>query len=179
MGKRREGNSPHEQVHERASCRNEPVRPARQPLSVAVEMHGRRDDRLASHEQTRTAVAETLVEAVGQGINHQPTKGIADYRAGRYEPAGDWLRKSLLGLTPDWFPANAVAGFFLAMAYHRLGRTDEARPALAQAHKLLKQEFGRLDHNSVIDGAYERVIGQIVGREADALVSGKAAEIKT
>jgi hypothetical protein len=35
-------------------------------------MQRREDAWLAAHEQTRTAVTETFVEQIGQGISHQP-----------------------------------------------------------------------------------------------------------
>jgi tetratricopeptide (TPR) repeat protein len=98
------------------------------------------------------------------------TKGLAEYRAGRYEQAVDWLRKSQPRL-PDWPEAKAVTGFFLAMAYHRLGRAGEARAALAEAHTFVEQGFGTLDAR-VSRGAQAWLLCQIVGREAEAVLSG-------
>jgi Flp pilus assembly protein TadD len=101
---------------------------------------------------------------------------MAEYRAGRYEQAVDWLRKSEPRLH-DWVFGKSVTNFFLAMAYHRLGRPDEARAALAQALKFVEQAYGTLDHIPVGDW-YSWLMCQIVRREAEALISGKAAEPK-
>jgi WD40 repeat protein/serine/threonine protein kinase/tetratricopeptide (TPR) repeat protein len=101
------------------------------------------------------------------------TKGLAEYRAGRYEQAVDWLRKSQPHLG-DRICGKSVTTFFLAMAYYQLGRADEARAALAQAHKWVEQDLGTLD-TIVVSGAWHaRFICQIVSREAEALINGKA-----
>jgi WD40 repeat protein/serine/threonine protein kinase/tetratricopeptide (TPR) repeat protein len=113
----------------------------------------------------------------GYGLFLQ-TKGLAEYRAGRYEQAVDWLRKSQPRLPySDWTETRAVTSFFLAMAYHRLGRADEARAALAQAHKCAEQVFGTLG-TTVSRGAQAWLLCQIARREAEALINGKVAERK-
>jgi WD40 repeat protein/serine/threonine protein kinase len=100
------------------------------------------------------------------------TKGLAEYRAGRYEQAVDWLRKSQQRCTTPC--GKSVTTFFLAMAYHRLRRADEARAALAQAQKFVEQEIGYLD--TAVGEV--RLICEIVRREAEVLINGKAAEPK-
>jgi WD40 repeat protein/serine/threonine protein kinase/lipoprotein NlpI len=103
------------------------------------------------------------------------TKGLAEYRAGRYEQAVDWLRKSQPRLH-DLVCGKSVTSFFLALAYHRLGRADEARAALADAHKFVEQDFGRtLDKTTTGE---VRLICEIARREAEVLINGKAAEPK-
>ena len=58
--------------------------------------------------------------------------GLADFRAGRYEAAVEHLGESLKS-GADW--AAAPLNYpVLAMAYHRLGRKDEARRWLEKAH---------------------------------------------
>jgi WD40 repeat protein/serine/threonine protein kinase/tetratricopeptide (TPR) repeat protein len=105
------------------------------------------------------------------------TKGMAEYRAGRYEQAVDWLRKSQPRL-PNLPAGKSVTSFFLALAYHRLGRADEARATLAQALQLVEQEFGTVDNTSVSGYWPTWFVCQIVRREAEALINGKAAEPK-
>jgi tetratricopeptide (TPR) repeat protein len=61
--------------------------------------------------------------------------GVAQYRAGQYEPAVRRLRESLRGY-PDW-AARALSYPVLAMAHHRLGQTAEARQALDAAAKAI------------------------------------------
>ncbi|HEV3118398.1 MAG TPA: protein kinase, partial [Gemmataceae bacterium] len=57
--------------------------------------------------------------------------GVAQYRAGQYEPAVGRLRESL-PVHPDW-TGQALGYPVLAMAHHRLGQTAEARQALDAA----------------------------------------------
>jgi tetratricopeptide (TPR) repeat protein len=61
--------------------------------------------------------------------------GVAQYRAGQFEPAVRRLRESLLG-HPDSAP-RAIGYPVLAMAHHRLGQTAQARQALDAAAKAL------------------------------------------
>ena len=63
-------------------------------------------------------------------------EGLAHYRAGQYERAVERLREAW-NLDPNW-PAQAITYPALAMAYHRLGKTDEARQALASAEKAIE-----------------------------------------
>src|SRR5439155_9599429 len=51
--------------------------------------------------------------------------GMAQYRAGQYEPAVRRLRESLLGHHPE-LGIRAISYPVLAMAHHRLGQTAEA-----------------------------------------------------
>ncbi len=66
---------------------------------------------------------------------HLYVAGLAHYRAGQFEQAVERLRQSL-SLDPNW-PARAINYPVLAMAYHRLGRADEARQALASADEAI------------------------------------------
>jgi WD40 repeat protein/serine/threonine protein kinase len=100
------------------------------------------------------------------------TKGQAEYRAGRYEQAVDWLRKSQPLCTGPC--GKSVTTFFLAMAYHRLGRADEARAALTEARKFMEQESSNLE----LGVGEVKLIFEIVRHEAEALIDGKAAEPK-
>jgi serine/threonine protein kinase len=79
-----------------------------------------------------------LVELAQNGLAAHPGAwhwlyllGMAQYRAGQYEPAVRRLRESLLGY-PDW-PIRAISNPVLAMAHHRLGQTAQARQALDAA----------------------------------------------
>jgi tetratricopeptide (TPR) repeat protein len=61
--------------------------------------------------------------------------GLAQYRAGQYEQAVERFREALT-VDPNW-RARAINYPGLAMAYHHLGRVDEARGALAAAEKAI------------------------------------------
>jgi tetratricopeptide (TPR) repeat protein len=100
------------------------------------------------------------------------TKGLAEYRVGHYEQAVSWLRKSQPRCASVC--GKSVTTFFLAMAYHRLGRAEEARAALAEAGKFVEQEMGSLE----IGVGEVWLICEMVRREAEVLINGKAAEPK-
>jgi len=100
-------------------------------------------------------------------------KGLAEYRAGQYASAIDWVSKSIgqptlfRGPRPD-----AAAYLVMAMAHHQLKRSVEARAALAKGAdivdaKLLKVENAALDENWV-----DWLIAHILLREARALIEG-------
>jgi WD40 repeat protein/serine/threonine protein kinase len=102
----------------------------------------------------------------GNGFIRQ-IKGLAECRAGHYAQAVEWLCKSQPICTGHC--GRSVSTYFLAMAYHRLGRADEARAALAEAHKSMEQET-----SEVAATGEARVIYEIVRREAQGLIDGKA-----
>jgi WD40 repeat protein len=64
------------------------------------------------------------------------TRGLALYRAGRFDAAADWLARTRAG-SPQPALCSALGGLFLAMARARQGRPEEARQALAEAARLL------------------------------------------
>ena len=61
--------------------------------------------------------------------------GLAHYRAGQHDRAVERLNESLT-LDPSW-SARAINYPALAMAYHKLGKADEARLALDSAEKAI------------------------------------------
>jgi tetratricopeptide (TPR) repeat protein len=83
----------------------------------------------------RTAEAIVAVEPQFAWFPH--ALGAAYYRAGQFERAIEWLSESL-DAHPNW-NARAINYPYLAMAYHRLGRHDEAQQALASAQATLEQ----------------------------------------
>src|SRR5262249_5032065 len=58
-------------------------------------------------------------------------KGTAEYRAGHFDAAAQWLAKGTT-INAD-IPGTAVKNFFLAMAEVKRGRQAEAQPALKRA----------------------------------------------
>jgi WD40 repeat protein/Flp pilus assembly protein TadD len=131
---------------------------------------------LADEAERVTQLADRAVRGPvgteGEGLVLQ-AKGMAEYRAGRYEQAVDWLRKSQPLCAGHC--GRSVSTFYLAMAYHRLGRADEARAALAQARKFVEQENSNLDLLAGIGAGEVLLICEIVRREAEGLIDGKAA----
>ena len=85
-------------------------------------------------DATRMAsVAESIVAAQPRIHWYLFALGAAHYRAGQDEQAIRRLRESM-DVDPNW-AARAINYPFLAMAYHRLGRHEEARRALADAER--------------------------------------------
>ena len=62
------------------------------------------------------------------------TKGMYEYRCGRYNTALEWLGRGRAGMKPA--SGRALADFFSAMALHRLGREGAAKEALAAGIRL-------------------------------------------
>jgi tetratricopeptide (TPR) repeat protein len=62
-------------------------------------------------------------------------EGLANYRAGQYQRAIECVDEALR-LDPDWY-AKAIVYPVQVMAYHRLGRVDEARRGLTAADKFM------------------------------------------
>jgi hypothetical protein len=93
---------------------------------------------------------------------------LAEYRAGHAEQAFEWLRKSLARF-PAGHSERANAGFVLALAYHRLDRTDDARDAFQEAARLMEQHFGHLD-GAAVGNWRDWLLCQILRREAEALL---------
>jgi tetratricopeptide (TPR) repeat protein len=98
-------------------------------------------------------------------------KGIAEFRGGRPAQAIDWFtvrsRTSAAGS-----PAlRSLAGLFTSMAYHQLGRAEDARRALAQARELIEAELQiSKPGNAVMAGAdWLRTLAVL--REAETLVN--------
>jgi tetratricopeptide (TPR) repeat protein len=100
--------------------------------------------------------------------------GMAQYRAGKYEAAIAWLRKTepVFRLYNPCF--ETMAQLFLAMSYQRLGRAAEARKTLAQASKNLdaQQEIWKKDEVDV--NWHDWLMCMLVRPEAEAVVKGTA-----
>ena len=94
---------------------------------------------------------------------------LMEYRRGNYSGAIDWGGRCLTYGT-DCPSRVATVHAILAMSYHQLGRTGNARSELAQSRELIDNKFKTgLD---VGDGArgywFDWVLGRILEREAIA-----------
>src|SRR5262249_18987572 len=72
--------------------------------------------------------------------------GLACYRAGKYEDAVRHLTDSVTRY-PDW-AAQVVNYQALALAYHRLGKADEARRWRDKATERIDQMVGKVTHET-------------------------------
>jgi serine/threonine protein kinase/Flp pilus assembly protein TadD len=105
------------------------------------------------------------------------TRGMADYRAGQFANALDWLNQSLsLAREPRYGSESELVArtyLFLAMAHHRLGHADQARHALDQARQRIQSTYkatsGGKPRTLEVPLAYE-----ISRKEAEALIQVKA-----
>jgi WD40 repeat protein len=105
-------------------------------------------------------------------------KGMAEYRAGRTEPALEWLRKAEAMLHGEGEPEDAnkvVNFFFLSMAYQRLNRADEAKAKYQEGLRQMEKSFGGPDQYQPGKGWhwFDWPLCQAVRREAEARLSGK------
>jgi hypothetical protein len=67
------------------------------------------------------------------------TRGLGDYRAGRFAGAIEWLKR--YSPQVDGEPLEATVLAVTAMAHHRLGQTEEARAALGMAQAILANKM--------------------------------------
>jgi WD40 repeat protein/tetratricopeptide (TPR) repeat protein len=114
-------------------------------------------------------LAESAITRDAGNPWHQLTKGMADYRTGRFESAVAWLKKSMENQYDPY--GVALSQLFLAMAQHQLGRVDEARMALSGAIKIVERqqplEGGPHDSNHV-----DALFARFARREAEELLAG-------
>jgi eukaryotic-like serine/threonine-protein kinase len=105
----------------------------------------------------------------------QFTKGLAEYRQGRFASAAEWMQKVLAGREQvERDPRRDVWTYMvLAMAQHQLGQRDEAGKTLATGTDLASKELPKLDSGDL--GAYgeDCIIADALMREARALVESK------
>jgi WD40 repeat protein/serine/threonine protein kinase/tetratricopeptide (TPR) repeat protein len=78
-------------------------------------------------------------------------RGLAEYRAGHFQEAAAWLRKSQEGVGKLDQAGKAFTTYVLAIAYHKLGRAGEARQVLDQARQALQQLFPEAEKGHVED----------------------------
>jgi hypothetical protein len=105
------------------------------------------------------------------------TKAMAEYRSGRMEQALEWLKKAeslLHGESAD--AEKIVNSLFLSMAYHRLGRAEEAKANYQQGLRHMEMAFGGLDRYQPGKGDwFDWPWCQVVRREAEAVLGGNEA----
>jgi serine/threonine protein kinase/WD40 repeat protein/tetratricopeptide (TPR) repeat protein len=131
-------------------------------------------DAVGDREQA-VKLAENAVRGEPKNDNYSLTLGAALYRAGRFTGAIARLEKASLalahGTTKPALYSPAYAGFFLAMAHHRLGHAVEARRWLDKAVTCTEQEM----HNPKSEASAvwnRRLTLQLLRREAEAVVTG-------
>jgi serine/threonine-protein kinase len=116
-----------------------------------------------------------IVMARGEARDHwvmpwaKATRGLADYRRGRFAEALAWADRCLIHDAGIWnreLPAQLVR----AMALSRLGRLDEARASLARASEVYRTLVAK--PGGPADGGdwHDQVICEALRSEAEALL---------
>src|SRR5205823_10406698 len=92
-------------------------------------------------------------------------RGMLDYRAGRYAPAIESLERSraMVSALP-----GATSDLFMAMAYQKIGKRDEAQSHYKEAAKLVQLDRPRPGIDLIV--TFENwLVEQIALREAQAM----------
>jgi hypothetical protein len=110
-------------------------------------------------------------------------KGLAEYRAGKFASAVDWLSKTIDqpttvgGTGPDW-NRDAAAHSVLAMAQHQLEHPGEAREALAKAPEIADTKLPKIESAGLQDNWADWIIAHILLREAQMLIERQSVTAK-
>jgi non-specific serine/threonine protein kinase/serine/threonine-protein kinase len=112
---------------------------------------------------------ETCVEQTPESAAFTNTLGVAQYRLGRYDQSLETLARS-----DAWYsaqPEGAVPAdvAFIAMAHHQLGRSDEARAALARLHEIMEQsEKAELEENQWFLAEADALLGEAESEQGES-----------
>jgi tetratricopeptide (TPR) repeat protein len=100
-------------------------------------------------------------------------RGMANYRTGRVPAAIPQLEQGLRLLPAEYAASRATAEFFLALAYRRQGRADDARAALARGERLVGFECRVAGAEDLTDGDLENwLVANTAYREARLAFGG-------
>ena len=128
---------------------------------------------------TMSKLAEVAV-AAGPGQRDFPffqfTKGLAEFRQGRFASAIEWLKPVAAGGDPN---RTVQASMVLAMAQHRLKQTEDANETLVRGIELAERKLpgpnGPIPEERVPDWIYAHLLMQ----EAKALIEPDSAKAAT
>jgi serine/threonine protein kinase/tetratricopeptide (TPR) repeat protein len=139
-----------------------------------------KDSELAS--AVKLADVAAAVEHPDGGLAwRQITKGLAEYRLGEFASAIDWMNKALLtgarNDLPGWNHERernrlVVTNLVMAMAYHRIGKTDQARGALGKAIVIMQTQFPRSNSGDIGREWTDWLIANILRGETEMLIGG-------
>ncbi len=98
---------------------------------------------------------------------------LMEYRRGNFPVAIDWCNRCLT-YNNDSPPRAASVYAILALAYHQLGQTENARTQLTQSREMIDNKFkAGLTFGDGAQGFwFDWVLGQILEREAGANIEG-------
>jgi hypothetical protein len=93
------------------------------------------------------------------------SKGLAEYRAGRFSSCLEYMDKTEAITSPA---ARATADLLRAMAHQRMGHAAEAQSFLDKAHERMEKEVAKPGVDR-IESSENWLICQVLRREADGL----------
>ncbi len=123
------------------------------------------------------AVGKLADTAVRLGTNEnalpyfQCTKGLAEYRLGRFTNAVDWAQKSIDHPSYSGDPNRFVQAYMIiAMAQHQLKQNELARAAMEQGAEIAAKKLAKPENGEVGSGWRDWIIAQALLQEAKALI---------
>jgi len=102
-------------------------------------------------------------------------KALAEYRLGNFANSVTWARQALdsAGAIPE---RDAAAWLVLSMAQKRLGQDSTAKASLSEAVRLIDRELPKLDSGDLGAGWINRIIADLLFREATPTVEGESPQ---
>jgi serine/threonine protein kinase/tetratricopeptide (TPR) repeat protein len=101
------------------------------------------------------------------------TKGLAEYREGRYLSAVEWSDKALLIAMHEAAWARVQTYAVLAMAQWKLNRIEPAKESLAQGATIARTELPKLETGDLGPGWLDWIFAHALLREATELIDGR------
>jgi Flp pilus assembly protein TadD len=122
--------------------------------------------------ETAARLADTAANAP---TNHpditwfQFTKGLGEYRQGRFTSAVEWMQK-VLATSPHDPNRDAEASMVLAMSQYQQKQTEEAYATLAKGIRIADKKSPTLESGNLGDGWVDWIIARALMAEARALI---------
>jgi serine/threonine protein kinase/WD40 repeat protein/tetratricopeptide (TPR) repeat protein len=129
-------------------------------------------------------VGQLADRAVSVGTSHpyygyfQCTKGLAEYRLGKFGSALEWARKSLENQAPGDEDRYFEASMVQAMAHYQLKQLDQARAMLGKGIEIEQTHSPKLDSGDLGGSWRDWLIGRALKREAQELIDGRAGKTR-
>jgi WD40 repeat protein/serine/threonine protein kinase/tetratricopeptide (TPR) repeat protein len=103
-------------------------------------------------------------------------RGLAEYQRGNPDAGEGWLRKALSA--NDSWNLTVPAHLILAMIQQQRGKPEEARESLARAVALFDRQAPRPGSSDYRGGWHDRLVCQVLRRQAEALLGAAAPASK-
>jgi serine/threonine-protein kinase len=128
-----------------------------------------------ANELKRMSALAELAVTKGIGRIELPyfhlVRGLAEYRRGNRDSAEEWLRKALSAQRDNW-SLTVTAHLIQVMIQKQRGKPREAKESLTRAVALFDRQAPKPGSPSYPQGWHDRLICQVLRREAEALLGG-------